>query len=390
MKIAYVNADPNVPVFGTLGSSVHVQEMLVAMLRRGAEVHLFTNRLGDDAPSEVTALQMHLLPKLPREDVAAHERAALAGNSALREALAKEMQKGAFDLIYERHSLWSYAGMEFARERGLSSLLEVNAPAFEEQAGQQSVLDRGAAEDAMMRAFRSANAIIAVSRQLAHILEQHPSARGKTYVVPNAVSPERFSGVRPAIPKNGSFTIGYIGILKARHGLTTLIETFALVAQQSPEAKLLIVGDGPEREYLDREIAARGLTERVEFAGAVAPELVPGYLASMDVALAPYPPLARFYSSPLKLYEYMAAGLPIVATRIGQIEEVIQHGETGILVRPGDAAGMAEAVTALAASPDARARLGEAARQTVREHTWDNVLERAFCFSGVGPSPARG
>jgi glycosyltransferase involved in cell wall biosynthesis len=386
MKIAYVNADPHVPVFGTLGSSVHVQEMLVAMLKRGAEVHLFTNRLGDDAPSDVTALQMHLLPKLPREEAAAHERAALESNVALREALAKETQKGAFDLIYERHSLWSFAGMEFARERSLSSLLEVNAPAIENH---QPVLNRGAAEDAMMRAFRSANAIIAVSRQLAHMLEQHPSARGKTYVVPNAVSPERFCGATPVIPKNGSFTIGYIGVLKARHGLTTLIETFAMVAEQSPAAQLLIVGDGPEREYLDREIGARELSDRVRFTGAIAPELVPGYLASMDVALAPYPALAQFCSSPLKLYEYMAAGLPIVATRIGQIEEVIQHGETGILVRPGDAAGMAEAVIALEASPEMRTQLGQAARQTVRNHTWDNVLERAFCFAGLGPTPSR-
>ena len=383
MKIAYINADPNVPVFGTLGSSVHVQEMLLAMLKRGAEVHLFTNRLGDDAPSDVTALQVHLLPKLPREDAATHERAALAANAALRDALLKESEQGPFDLIYERHSLWSHAGMEFAREHKLSSLLEVNAPAIEEQANYHLLIDRGAAEDAMMRAFRCANAIIAVSRQLAHLLEQHPSARGKVYVVPNAVNPDRFVDVVPAIPKNGEFVIGYIGVLKARHGLTTLIETFTLVAQQTPAAQLLIVGDGPEREYLDREIAARGLTDRVQFTGSIAPELVPAYLASMDVALAPYPPLAQFYSSPLKVYEYMAAGLPVVATRIGQIEEIIEHGETGILIRPGDASGMAQAITELAASVDLRTRLGQAARQTVQEHTWDHVLERALCFAGL-------
>ena len=388
MKIAYINADPNVPVFGTQGSSVHVQEMLLAMLQRGAEVHLFTSRLGDDAPSDVAALQVHLLPTLPREDAAAHEQTALAANTALRDALVKESQQGAFELVYERHSLWSYAGMEFARERGVPSVLEVNAPAIQEQANYHMVIDRGAAEDAMMRAFRSANAILAVSRQLAHLLEQHPSTRGKIYVVPNAVNAERFANTEPAIQKNGEFIIGYIGVLRARHGLTTLVETFGMVAQPLPTAQLLVVGDGPEREYLDREMAARGLTDRVQFTGAVPPELVPGYLASMDIALAPYPPLAQFYLSPLKLYEYMAAGLPIIATRIGQIEEVIEHGETGILVRPGDANGMAEALIDLAADIDLRTRLGEAARATVQNHTWDHVLDRALCFAGLIPAHA--
>ena len=386
MKIAYINADPNVPVFGSLGSSVHVQEILLAMLKRGAEVHLFTNRLGDDAPSNVSGLQVHLLPKLPKKDAAAHERAALEGNAALRDALTRESEQGAFDLIYERHSLWSYAGMEFARERGLFSLLEVNAPAIEEQANYHLLIDRGAAEDAMMRAFRSANAITAVSRQLAHLLEQHPSARGKVFVVPNAVNPERFADAAPAFPRNGVFVIGYVGMLKARHGLTTLVESFTLIAQQSAAARLLIVGDGPEREYLDRELAARSLTDRVQFVGSVAPELIPGYLASMDVALAPYPALAQFYFSPLKVFEYMAAGLPIVATRIGQLEEIIQPGETGILVRPGDAAGMAQAVAELESQPELRARIGEAARQTVQNHTWDHVLDRALCFAGLIPA----
>ncbi len=383
MKIAYINADPNVPVFGNQGSSVHVQEMLVAMLKRGAEVHLFTNRLGDDAPSDVSALEVHLLTKLPREDAAEHHAAALMANGLLRQALVKESEQAPFDLIYERHSLWSYTGMEFAQERALSSLLEVNAPAIEDQINYHQAIDRRAAEDAMMRAFRAANAILAVSRQLAHLLEQHPSTRGKIYVVPNAVNPERFGAASPALTKNGAFVVGYIGVLKARHGLTTLIESFTLVAQQCENAQLLIVGDGPDREYLEREIGARDLTGRVQFTGAVAPEDVPGYLASMDVALAPYPPLAEFYSSPLKLYEYMAAGLPIVATRIGQVAEVIQHGETGILIRPGDAAGMAQAVNELAIDADSRLRLGNAARQAVQEHTWDHVLNRALCFAGL-------
>src|SRR5688572_17486018 len=356
MRIAYINADANVPVFGTNGSSVHVQEVLLALLRRGDEVHLFTSRVGDETPHETTGLTVHLLPGLPRGDLPMREKYALGTNDTLRQMIEREAGRGAFDLIYERYSLWSYAGMEFARERNITGILEVNAPLIEEQTSQRALINRSAAEDVAMRAFRSATIITAVSRQLAAMLEQHPTARGKVHIVPNAVSPNRFASVSPEIPKDGAFVIGFVGTLKAWHGLTTLIDSFAKAVDEIPEARLLIVGEGPDKEQLDRAIGARNLESRVHFTGAVPPESVPELLASMDVAVAPYPLLSNFYFSPLKLYEYMAAGLPIVASRIGQVEEVIQHGETGMLVPPGDAVAMAQCLIELHRHPKLRSR----------------------------------
>ena len=383
MKIAYINADSDVPVFGTKGCSVHVQEVLLAMLRRGDEVHIFTTRVGDETPHETTGLTVHLLPGLPRADLPTRERFALAANETLRVMLEKESEKGAFDFIYERYSLWSCGGMEFASERNLKSILEVNAPLIEEQTASRMLVNRGAAEEVAMRAFRSATIITAVSRQLAHILEQHPTARGRVYTIPNAVSPERFHSIEPEFPKDGSFVIGFVGTLKAGHGLSTLIESFAKTIGEIPEARLLIVGHGPEKEQLDRDIGARDLGARVRFTGAIPPESVPEMLASMDVAVAPYPALSQFYLSPLKLYEYMAAGLPIVASRIGQIEEVIQHGKTGMLVPPGDATAMAHSVVELYRQPQLRGLLGAAAQAAVQEHTWDNAVAAIFSLAGV-------
>src|SRR5436305_2402162 len=117
MKIAYINADPGVPVFGTTGCSVHVQEMVLAMLKRGAEVHLFSTRMGDETAADFSGLHIHLLPPHARGDEAARENSALAANESLHSALEREAEQGAFDLVYERYSLWSFAGMEFARER---------------------------------------------------------------------------------------------------------------------------------------------------------------------------------------------------------------------------------------------------------------------------------
>ena len=383
MKIAYINADPGVPVFGTTGCSVHVQEVLLAMLQRGDEVHVFTTRIGEEAPPDITALEIHPLPKVPRADAATRERAALATNDAIREALLRETSKGGFDLVYERYSLWSCAGMDFAFEQNIPSILEVNEPLIEEHASHHLLINRSAAEDVAMRAFRAATVITAVSRQLAHVLEQHPSARGKVHVVPNAVNTERFGSARPALSNNGGFVIGFVGTLRAWQGITTLIEGFTQVAAHSTNARLLIVGDGPEREHLDREIAARNLVSRVRFTSAVLPEAVPGLLASMDVAVAPYPALAHFYLSPLKIYEYMAAGLPIVASRIGQVEEVIDHGKTGFLIPPGDSAELAKLLCRLELDPDLRMRVGDAAKAAVQEHTWANLLTYVLSLAGT-------
>jgi glycosyltransferase involved in cell wall biosynthesis len=153
-----------------------------------------------------------------------------------------------------------------------------------------------------------------------------------------------------------------------------------------PTARLLIVGDGPDREHLEREIASRELTSRVILTGPAAPEHMPAMLASMNVAVAPYPALTPFYHSPIKVYEFMAAGLPIVASRIGQIEEIIQHGETGLLIRPGDANALTLALCELAGDVQLRDRLGHAAREAVSNHTWDDLV--AYVISLLGLAPA--
>src|SRR5688572_23523093 len=87
MKIAYINADPDVPMFGSQGCSVHVQEVLLAMLKRGAEVHVFATRLGDDITHDVAALQIHPLPRMASKDSTSKEQIALAMNDTLRGAL---------------------------------------------------------------------------------------------------------------------------------------------------------------------------------------------------------------------------------------------------------------------------------------------------------------
>jgi glycosyltransferase involved in cell wall biosynthesis len=273
--------------------------------------------------------------------------------------------------------------MEFARECGVPGLLEVNAPLVEEQAAYRGLIDRAGAERVAARAFAAARAVVAVSREVAGYVEQFTDAR--VHVVPNGVDPDRFPpDLPPSLPDpTAAFTVGFVGTLKPWHGLPVLVEAFDRLHHDHPHTRLLVVGDGPERPALEADLSARDLARSTVLTGAVDAAEVPGLLASVDAAVAPYPDRPDFYFSPLKLYEYLAAGRAVVASRIGQVTGVIEDGANGLLVPPGDADALAAALARLRADAALQSRLGAAARETVRHrHTWDAVARRLLALAG--------
>ena len=330
--------------------------------------------------------QLHPLPAAPKGDLAVREQQCLAANAGLCSALKNQ---GPFSLVYERYSLWSFAGMEYAQATGTPGILEVNAPLIEEQAEHRGLVDRAAAQKVAERVFGAASAIVVVSEEVACYLKDFPEAQGKVQVVPNGVSPERFPpGLQASRPGgDGVFSVGFVGSMKPWHGIEKLIDAFARFQAACPKSRLLLIGDGTVRERLESEVAARGLESVVQFTGAVEPSAVPALLASMDLAVAPYPQLTNFYFSPLKVYEYMAAGLPVIASRVGQIEKIIAHEETGFLVPPGDVVALAAGLERMQKDPGLRRRLGKAARiKVLRDHTWDGTVERILQLAGVAPA----
>jgi glycosyltransferase involved in cell wall biosynthesis len=174
------------------------------------------------------------------------------------------------------------------------------------------------------------------------------------------------------------FVVGFVGSLKPWHGIEILADAFLRLASDQ-RFHLLVVGDGPSANVLEK--LERELPERVTRTGAVMHEDVVQYMHAMDVAVAPYPPLSKFYFSPLKILEYMAAGRAVVASDIGQLRYLIRDGETGILLPPGDSNALADVLQSLIESRDRCLQLGLAAATEAREHhTWSKraaeILER--------------
>jgi glycosyltransferase involved in cell wall biosynthesis len=390
MRVAYVSADAGVPVFGRKGCSVHVQEVVRALREEGAQVELFAARCDGAAPDDLADVTVHPLCGALPPDLARREQALLLVNDVLRRKLD---DRAPFDLVYERHALWSYAAQEWAKAAGIPSLLEVNAPLIEEQEQHRGLVDRQRARWAARRAFAAASALIAVSDGVATYLGRCEEAKGPVHVVPNGVRPDRFSPtVLPARPRsNDVFRIGFVGSLKPWHGLTNLLDAFQILHAESlsrpgPRPELLIVGDGPLRLALEHQFHSASFEARqaICLVGAVPPDHIPRWMASMDVGVAPYPRLADFYFSPLKIVEYMAAGLPVVASQVGTVPRLVQDGQTGLLCPPDDPRALAEVLKRLMFDRPLRGRLGEAGRRQVEEHyTWQSVVRRLLQIAGL-------
>jgi glycosyltransferase involved in cell wall biosynthesis len=194
--------------------------------------------------------------------------------------------------------------------------------------------------------------------------------------------PEKLARIAINRSLNSAASVGtvviYVGSLQPWHGVDMLIRAFALLSSGCSNAKLLIVGDGVERSRLEQLTEKLNLKTRKRFVGEVAHSRVKEFLVLADVAVAPYPQLPMvFYFSPLKVFEYMAAGKAIVASRVGQIADILTGGYDGILTGPGDMEALAAAIDRLILDIDLRHKLGNYAREKIERKTHVGQLHRS-------------
>jgi len=373
MRVLYLSADPGVPILGHKGASVHVRELASAMAGAGATVTVVSPRIGrgsDVLPAPIELIPIE--PVLPREH---------ADASSLLAAVARQANQirtvaGRLDAdgIYERFSLFSDGGVNAARALGIPHVLEVNAPLRAEALRYRTLPHPELAAAIERRVFAATDRVFAVSRTLAQLLAESGVATTRIEVTPNGIDATKFAGGRRG--RGGPFTIGFAGSLKPWHGVEVLLEAFARALDRMSSLRLEIVGDGPMREAVER---ADLPTSRFAYHGARSHGETLSALSCWHVGVAPFLALPNFYFSPLKLVEYMAAGLCPVASDQPEIRELLGGGERGVLVPPGDAGALAQALVELARDRERTKATGLRAREYVlAARSWHRNAERAL------------
>jgi glycosyltransferase involved in cell wall biosynthesis len=366
MRVLYLNADPGIPVLGHKGASVHVRELTRALVRAGIEVVVAAPRVepeGGDVIADGADLRA-ISAVLPRSSpTEADVRAAMDVQAA--EVLALARDRGA-EAIYERFSLFSDAGVRAARALGIPHALEVNAPLREEASRFRSLPHAQLAALIERDVLEATGRVLVVSAPLVERVVAAGARPEMVEVLPNGVAAD--VPLATPGPASDSLTVGFAGSLKAWHGVEVLLEATGLAAAEAPGIRLEVVGQGPLTDLLSEST----LGERLHYVGALSHPATLARIATWDAGAAPYLPLEDFYFSPLKVLEYMAAGVCAVASALGELPDLLGAGERGVLVRPGDATDLASALVELARDPGRRARMGRAARAHVVAHRgWD-------------------
>jgi glycosyltransferase involved in cell wall biosynthesis len=364
LRILYVAIDQTVP--GTLGGSVHVQAVAEGLAQLGHEVHVAARPGGE----------------WPNGRVTWHDVAAPFGRPALRftrrPAVARLARTIGPDVVMERYYNFGGEGIEAARALGVPAVLEVNAPIVDYPGSPKARLDRALVIKPMQRwrdrIARLADLFVTPSAAIlpgwidpSRVLQVEWGADTDTFV-PGAPGPA-------PVERDGTrVTCVFAGAFRTWHGAESLARALGrLHAAADPRFGGLFVGDGPERAAVERQAAG---VPGVVFTGALPHAALPATLARADIGVAPFDPERHaalslgFYWSPLKIFEYMAAGLPVVAPALPRLQQLVTHGREGWLYDPSDPVGLDRALVALA-DPALRRSLGSAARgRAVRDFSW--------------------
>lgn len=403
MKILYLCPDLGIPVLGRKGAAVHVRGLASAFVRAGHTVVLAAPCLTKSPWENPASLDVPLLQLtsgaeteevilalkafnglLGVENTLPGELRRILYNQDLHRQLKRRFEKDPPDFIYERASLYATAGVSLANELNVPLIIELNAPLALEQSAYRSTGLGELAAQAERWSLSRADVVLAVSAPLRDYVVSMGVGPERVQVIPNGVDHMIFKpappdpGVKARWSLNNGPVLGFVGGLRPWHDVMVLPTLLARLVPRHPDLRLVIAGDGPLRGELERSLREQGLIKKVVFTGLVPHEEIADLIRQFDVALAPYSQLDHFfYYSPLKIFEYMACGIPMVAAGLGQISEVVQDGLTGLLYPPGSLDRLTEACERLLTDLELRKKMGEAAAKEVeRCYTWDHNARR--------------
>lgn len=370
MNVLYVNY-----IHRAAGPLVQIDQFAQAFRRLGHQLTVASLRWSPTAPTRnghngVTVKAL-LRPWL-------HETKMLCDNMVLFRRESRLVQTEQPDVLLARYKLYYWSYLWSARRAGKPLVLWVDAPGVLEGHRYDASFHRlpGVASAAELYAWRRADRLIVVSEELQQYCVQHGVDASRIRVIPNGVDLERFApqvdgqALRRRHGLEDSFVVGFVGSFAPWHGMATLERVMEAMGRTVPRLTFVLVGDGPYKARLAERARRNPQFPRTVFLGQLPHAEIPQAIAAMDCCVLPYEAQDFFYFSPLKLFEYLAMGKPVIATSLGQMRRVIHDGAQGFLVPPDDVAAWTARLRQLSGDPALRERMGCAARQTAEAWSW--------------------
>jgi glycosyltransferase involved in cell wall biosynthesis len=383
VRIAYFRTTPSA---GTVpgGATSHINGVVNGLKELGAEIELVANdRI---AGIDHSKKDFHLIG--PEQNFMPRSAFDIANGLSFADRAVKLVGEIKPSFIYERYSRFSIAGVTAAIENRVPLFLEYNGSEVWVGKHWDSTAKLDLLERYELVNLGFATRIFVISQVEKDNLIERGVPEENIVLNPNGVDAEKF---RPAVGgddervrlgvSDEDVLAGFLGTFGPWHGVLELANAIALIPK-SVRLKFLFVGDGSLRAEVRKCLAATDDLDRVIFTGSVSHDRVPALLDACDILISPHVPLAdgtAFFGSPTKLFEYMAMGNGIVASRLGQIGDVLEDDATALLVEPGNIVELSGAIQKLAADKGLLARLGSASREAaIERHTWKKHAERVL------------
>jgi glycosyltransferase involved in cell wall biosynthesis len=383
LRVVYLRSTPG-PGTQAGGAASHIKGVVDGLEALGVEVQIISNDF--IAGLNVSEDRFTMIP--PQPDGGTRALFEIHNNLVFTRGAAPLIEQADPDFIYQRYARFSWAGVVAANRTKRPLFLEYNGS--EVWVGRH--WDRVGSLDLLERYERlnldAAARIFVVSDVERRNLEARGVAANKIVVNPNGVDVKRFRpGVGGAAARrelgirDDEVVAGFVGTFGPWHGVEKLAEAIKLIPADE-QVRFLLVGSGSLHLEVEKRLEAEVAAGRVIFTGTVGHDRVPGLLDACDILVAPHVPLAdgsEFFGSPTKIFEYMAMGKGIVASRLGQIGEVLADCETALLVEPGNVEELRAAIVRLIEDDRLRKSLGARAREVAeREHTWTHNARRVI------------
>lgn len=363
----------------SLGAKIKAEELLSELRNQGHEVKIFwlnkqPAQSSNNLPGKLRKTTKVLLSKY------LHEASQLLANFKYLVKESRIVKAESPDVVITRLDTYLCSSLLVSKWKKIPLIVELDNPVAYEFETFETFYKKniGILKFFERLNLKYAHRIFTVTEELKDFYVGQRISADKIDVICNGADIERFN---PQVKKDSvvkkyklqnTVVVGFVGTFHYWHGIENLKAVLLKVLSLGENIRFLMVGSGgPMKEQLQEFIERNQLQDRAILTGYVSHEKIPNYISAMDLVLAPYPNLRFFYYSPIKIFEYMASGKPVVTTRIGQIARIINDGDNGCLCEPDEISDMVEKISTLIKDAKLRELIGGKARKSIEtNHSW--------------------